>query len=102
MTGHVSLYLKGGALGAPPLDLPLYNDALCLSPRAYMLLRRRGHATSTTEIFSVTIFRTRSIGSIGACTCKLGLCLVILKFFDVCTVTMGVACKGVYKPLISS
>ena len=36
------------------------------SSRAYILLQRRGHATSTTiEIFSVLLFlRTRSIGSI--------------------------------------
>ena len=37
------------------------------------------------KFFSVTIFRTRSIGSIGMRTCELGLLLflVTLKIFDV-------------------
>ena len=51
--------------------------ALKISPSepTLVLLRRRGHATSITiEISSVTIFRTRSIGSIGMRACELGLC----------------------------
>ena len=43
--------------------------------RAYILLRRRGHATvQPSKFFSVTIFRTRSIGGIGMRAGELGLC----------------------------
>ena len=40
------------------------------------------------KCFSVTIFRTHSIGSIGVRTWVMLLFLVTLKNFDVCTVTL--------------
>ena len=49
------------------------------------------------KYFSVTIFRTCSMGSIACAggTWAMLLYLVTLKNFDVCTVTMGVACCSV-------
>ena len=55
------------------------------------------------KFFSVTIFRTRFYRQYWhACvrTWAVLLFLVTLKNFDVCTVTMGVACPLLYKPLM--
>ena len=49
------------------------------------------------KFFSVTIFRTCSIGS-RVRTWAMLLLLVTLKIFDVCTVTMGVVCI-IFRPL---
>ena len=78
-----------------------------VSPRAYILLRRRGHGliysfgeegmqlVQPSKFFSVTIFRTRFYRQYWHArgrTVAMLLFLVTLKNFDVCTVTMGVAC----------
>ena len=74
------------------------KNCITREDRGLYIPTERGHATSTTiEIFSVTIFRTHSIGGIGMPACvQIGL---TLKNFDVCTVTMALFSEGVYEPL---
>ena len=53
----------------------------------------------SSNFFSVTIFRTCSIDSVGMCACELGL-LLFLKNFELLWELYALFSEGVYKPLI--